>query len=771
MKRKTTLALLIGWICFVSAPDPDLHGADIPPSGAIAGRVQLSTGQYLSNATVAVKGSNASIPTDRFGFYRLNNVPSGPIVIQVTYTGQETSEVALNVPAGGSLTHDVTLNPVGSNIVTMQRFNVNEREAIAEEIATHEQRSAPNIKNVIATDAFGDITGGNLGDFLQYVPGLTVEYSDIEVAGVSARGFGSALTNYSSDGAPLAGGDLSATRRTRLNHLGLNNLARIEVTKVPTPANPADSMGGSVNLVSKSAFDSSAGTRVNWGLNLFGNSKALGVSKEPNGFDREEYLIYPGFTFDATWAVNKNLGVVVSADSAHQYNEQFIASTTWNAGGTSTGASFANPYFQNFQFTNNPRDKRRRSLTFKVDWRVTPNSVLSFGGQGNTLVVHIAGNNITRNVGTNGTPTPATGVPMTFGSDFTNGATGRGSAGINGGSQKQQGVAAGGNVRYRFDNGDWNAQVGLSLNKTRRFDYDAPADRMFNGTTIALRTPVRISFGAIKPDGPGTTRAFDNNNQEVDLYNLNNYIMTGGTDSGYFYRTGVESLDLSARRNLGWFSFPATLQVGGMWSHQWMNGRRHNKTYTYNGPDGNPATPDSPAPYHSRIFMTRANPFGIANNIPWVGVKSMYAAWEANPNLFTQTLAQQVSAETSRIQNSLYIDETITAGYIQGEIKLLNNRLNVLTGVRYERTVDDGMGPLNDPNAVYVRNANGTLARTAAGTLIRKPEAGAVGSMEQLRFVWQERAAHGRGVFTDYFPSMHLTYNITDNFLARAAYA
>jgi len=378
---------------------------------------------------------------------------------------------------------------------------------------------------------------------------------------------------------------------------------------------------------------------------------------------------------------------------------------------------------------------------------------------------------MTRNVGTNGIPTPATGVPMTFGSDFTNGATGRGTAGINGGSQKQQAIGAGGNVRYRFDNGDWNAQVGLSLNKTRRFDYDAKADRMFNGTTITLRTPVRISFGEIKPDGPGTTRAYDNNNQEVDLLDLNNYIMTAGTDGSYFYRTGVESVDFSARRTLGWLSFPATLQVGGVWSHQWMNGRRTSNTYTYNGPDGNPATPDSPAPYHSRIFMQRANPFGIANNIPWVGVKSIYAAWEANPNLFTQTLAQQVTAETSRIQNSLYIDETISAAYIQGEFKLLDNRLNVLTGVRYERTVDDGMGPLNDPNAVYVRNADGTLARTSAGALMRKPEAGAVGSMEQLRLVWQERAAHGRGVFTDYFPSVHLTYNITDNFLARAAYA
>ena len=49
-------------------------------------------------------------------------------------------------------------------------------------------------------------------------------------------------------------------------------------------------------------------------------------------------------------------------------------------------------------------------------------------------------------------------------------------------------------------------------------------------------------------DRPGRTQAFDNNNQEVDLYNINNYVMTGGADASYFYRTGVESIDLTVRK-------------------------------------------------------------------------------------------------------------------------------------------------------------------------------------------------------------------------------
>jgi TonB-dependent receptor len=104
-------------------------------------------------------------------------------------------------------------------------------------------------------------------------------------------------------------------------------------------------------------------------------------------------------------------------------------------------------------------------------------------------------------------------------------------------------------------------------------------------------------------------------------------------------------------------------------------------------------------------------------------------------------------------------------------MKFLNNRLNVLTGVRYEETKDDGVGPLIDPNAVFVRNADGSFARNAAGQRIRKPEAGAVGSMEELRLTDTERAYRAKRSFDGYYPSLHLSGNITERFVARAAYA
>jgi TonB-dependent receptor len=60
---------------------------------------------------------------------------------------------------------------------------------------------------------------------------------------------------------------------------------------------------------------------------------------------------------------------------------------------------------------------------------------------------------------------------------------------------------------------------------------------------------------------------------------------------------------------------------------------------------------------------------------------------------------------------------------------------------------------------------------TATGARIRKPEAGATNSLEQLALTLKERAARSDRTYDDFFPSMHLSYSVTENLQARAAYA
>ena len=101
----------------------------------------------------------------------------------------------------------------------------------------------------------------------------------------------------------------------------------------------------------------------------------------------------------------------------------------------------------------------------------------------------------------------------------------------------------------------------------------------------------------------------------------------------------------------------------------------------------------------------------------------------------------------------------------------MGNRLNVLTGVRWERTDDEGLGPVFEPANVWVRRADGTFARDARGQRIRRPEAGTVGSMEELRLTRQERGFRAEKGYDGFYPSLHLTWLATESLQARAAWA
>jgi TonB-dependent receptor len=222
---------------------------------------------------------------------------------------------------------------------------------------------------------------------------------------------------------------------------------------------------------------------------------------------------------------------------------------------------------------------------------------------------------------------------------------------------------------------------------------------------------------------------------------------------------------VNIKRRLKLLSIPSNIQIGGLYRVQDRSRRSTTNQWNYNPPDGN----FSPVPFLAQVYKNRPNYFGF-DNIPFTSSTRAVEAWKQNPNLFIQTPAQLVAAAQAQIIGSEWLRESVTGLYTQVEARLFKNRLTVLTGVRYEKTHDMGMGPLNDPGAVWVRDPDGTFAHNGTAR-IRKPEAGAAGSMEELRLTRQERANFASRSYDGYYPSLHLTFNATSNFQIRAAYA
>jgi len=773
----TTLAVLAP-TRFERAQAASPAAASTQPTGAISGRIQnLVTGQYLNNARVTVRGTDRVAFTDESGIYRLTPLPAGPLVLEVFYTGLDSQQIPLAVPPGKNLTHDINLTSVaryGKNAETVKldAFVVaTSRDNEGEALATNEQRFAPNIKSVISTDSFGDMAEGNVGEFLKYLPGITGDHDDAQINTVSLRGFSTNLTVVLADGAQLANANFNGNSRTfQFSQLAINNVSRIEVAKVPTPSTPADSMAGSVNLVSKSAFERSR-AELRYRLYAAGNGDYLTLRPQPHSYERKRSKVLPGVDFDYTLPVNKNFGLVVTGSTSDSAGEEDHSTLLYNAAGTSTGASLSKPFLQQYGINDGSKDIKRNSISAKADWRVTPNSVLSFSTMLNQYQAYWGHQSFDFNVGTNGTPTitaAAGGIPLTFGDTFTNGATGRGVVTLGSGNfMTRYEEVRSGSLRYRFDNGGWRIDTSL----TRSFSTNAfrsTDEGNFAGMNITLVPTVRIVLSDITSLQPKAIRAYDNSGREVDLYDINNYRVNNATALSRDVSDGLWAADLNVQRRLNVFSFPVSVQAGGVVREQTRDSRKESATFTHNGVGGNL----SAAPYRNQIYVNHNSHFGLPGLVP--PFASKHRAWRAyqqNPGLFAMTPGQTVAAEQFHITNSEYLRETVAASYAQTELRLFKNRLNLLTGVRYEKTTDDGRGPVFEPANVFVRNRDGTFARNAQGQRIRRSDAGTVGSMEELRLIREERGYHANRSYDGYYPSLHLTHHVTENFQARAAYA
>ena len=771
MQTLVRLAVLLSGVLPFLATDVSAQ----PATGSINGRVQnVVTGQYLNNARVTLRGTSQIAFTDSSGTYRLVGVAAGTATLEFFYTDLDPVVVTVAVPEGGVVEQHVELTSArrygrDASTVKLDAFVVaSDKETDAQAIATNEQRFAPNLKNVLSTDALGDVVGGSVGEFLKFIPGLTAEFDNADIAGVSVRGIGGAMTSVTTDGAPATNIWTGATRTVDLRSMALNDISRIELTKVPTPANPADSLAGAVNLVGKSAFERS-GRQFRWGLNVVANHENLTLGRTPTSIrDELDRKVIPGANFDFTWPVMRDFGVVLAGSATEIFTEQHFSRTTWataGTGGALAAASQTNPYLQSFLLIDGPRNISRNSLSAKADWRVVRQGVLSFGHVINRSTTRIGALQMTFNAGSNGTPTPANGsANATWGPDFFHGSLGRATITNNGTNQLANQKSDNTNVSFRYDDGRWRLESGLSRSESRfkRRYFDAG---IFYQALATNSRPIRINFTGISSDRPGRIEAFDAANQPFDYHDLANFRPTTANvaDTNTINLAGNGYLNL--RRTLGFLPFPAAIQLGGSQRMQRLDTNPQTINWTFNGPASATAEP-----YGMQVYRDMDSGYGY-RGIEWMSPSRLLAAYRADPALYVKTEAQAVAEGNARVDGSEFVRETVRSAYVQADAAFLSNRLRLLGGVRLEQTHDEGMGGLNNADAVWQRNPDGSYVRNAAGQRVRKPEAGATNSWAQFLLTRKMRAVFSDRRYQGYYPSVHATLNVTENFVARAAWA
>ena len=281
MSRKTPIALLAGWLGLALSPtlpvrasDSKTAGSALQQTGIVSGQVSnVATRSYLEGAVVALTGTKRTTTTDPEGRYFFSGVPAGQVTLMVSYPGLDSREISVTTHAGRSTVHNIELT---SAIYRMEKFTVaGEREGTAK--AETLQRQAPNVKNVVSSDTFGNITDANIGDFLQHIAGITGDYSGPDVRQVKIRGVEGSLNSVTMDGQQIASSNNGTEgRAVEFQQVSLADIETIEVTKAPTPDMNGDSIGGSVNLVTKSAFNRAGGRAFNYTVGFATQSGYMG---------------------------------------------------------------------------------------------------------------------------------------------------------------------------------------------------------------------------------------------------------------------------------------------------------------------------------------------------------------------------------------------------------------------------------------------------------------------------------------------------------------
>ncbi len=120
--------------------------------------------------------------------------------------------------------------------------------------ALKEQRSSDSIKSVVHADGMAQLPDENVAEAVQRLPGVSVERDQGEGRFVSVRGLGPDLNSVTINGT-LVPSPESERRAVALDVLPSELVQSLSVIKTLTPDMDANSLGGTVDVKSLSAFD------------------------------------------------------------------------------------------------------------------------------------------------------------------------------------------------------------------------------------------------------------------------------------------------------------------------------------------------------------------------------------------------------------------------------------------------------------------------------------------------------------------------------------
>lgn len=754
--RSTTGSLAFALHCLVTAFLASVCAAQTPEAGAIVGRIyNPATGQYIRNAQLRIPSTGQTIASEDDGSYRLSPVAAGTVTVVVNYTGYQPVTATVQVAAGGTVTRNFELvsslqtAATDGSLVKLDAFTVSsEREGNAKAIM--EQRNSMNITNSVASDVFGDVAEGNIGEFLKHLPGVEIDLVQGEVRTIRLRGLGSEYTSVTMDGVSLASADANAgaagnARAFSFEQVSLSSMDSIEVSKTISADVDANAPAGTINLKSKRAFNM-AGRRITTQANLTAFSARFNFDDSYGPDDRKSRKVHPGGIFEYSDVFfNKRLGLILNISESMAYSANARNTMTYNY--TATAADPRPVVPATVAFLHAPRTNRRSAVTLTADFKATPRLAL-----GLTAVYNYADLN-----------NPQRALTFTTGARNT----------VRGTDPLTAFTTSAADARVT-SNPAAIVKHGQTMTLLPRFEYkvgNLTVDGRFSASDSISWYDPRGRRGAIR-DAGGPFNTGITYTAARSSYRSADWKITqiGGPDinDGANFTSPVLTVDDGrfARAEIYSGEITSTLKTNKVLPIIWKAGLKRkfeardfrvdteSLRYTYVGPGAGPkgawAGYKSPFDFDMGSTNTDARLTSISAGTVWMpDLVRMGTLFRENPNYFTQTLAA-TNYYNAFIGNRRYYEEKIDAGYFMGTASI--GKAIVRAGLRREETSTDSLDFNPRPAAEVV----------AAGFPVTASRANTIPGLE-YQYLSQPKV-HRTGNYDNLFPSASVKYKINQNF-------
>lgn len=647
-------------------------------TGGVAGRVyNPANREYVRNAEIRVQGTSIIVVSGDDGSYRLINLPTGSATITATYAGYRTSTANLVIVGGQTATHDFELQESlgrgDQDVIELSRFTVSSGvEGNAK--ALMEQRAAMNVKNVVASDAFGDLSEGNVGELLQYLPGMEIEYDQSDMTGARIGGMAPQYGALMVDGMRVTSTS-GAGRNPGFISMNIRSVEMVELNKTASADMDADAPAGSVNMVSKNAFQR-RGRQISWQVYLAGNSEKMTLKRIGGPSDAKHHQMNPSANIEyMDTLLNGRLGVVIGLESAQVIHERHHLRLTYN-----TAPTTVNPdpiVLTQIQYADGPKSNKNLRANVALDYKLSNRATLSLRGQIRRGDTRIYDRNFTLITARNNI---APGSNANFQIANSSGTATRMTMG--GGYQERDDYAQSLSPQFVYDGDRWRIDAALSYSQVDILHRNARPDGTGEGAPSAHTLSLYPISWRMERSGPDQTAWTFQQLSGPDLYNLANWDFSFPTNNvvrnGALHRPVRKKYigHINARFVTDW-ALPTFFKAGIKVQEELYNITMGNNSWTYVGPK-EAALVVSPVRFDPKLG---GNLF-TDRQIQWPNRDVVGELMKTNPEYFV--LDPNWANQANNVSPRRYVKEQINAAYLMGNTQL--NRLTLQGGARVEQT-------------------------------------------------------------------------------------